>query len=464
MTEVLSGVEEALIERLGAVLPPQALLTGDRIDPRYQEDRRDRFSARPRFVLRPATTQEVSDALRLCDAAGQRVVVHGGRTGLSGAHRIVEGEAVLSLERMTAVGPVSTEGATLLAEAGAPLQAVQEAASAAGFTFGVDIGARGTATIGGNIATNAGGIRVLRYGMFRAQVAGLEAVLADGTILSGLRGLEKDNSGCDLNQLFIGSEGTMGVVTKALLRLHPAPADAMNALLAVPSLEAALSLLQRLRAALGPRLTACEVMWPGAYFGICRHQGRTPPLATEAPFYLLAESQSPTPGGAAEGFLDTLMEGIEDGLALDAVVSQSLKEYETLWEIRDGGAEFVRHLDKTASGDISVPLTRMADFAVASQKAVREVDPGADFYMFGHIGDGNLHYVFTTTRKEAALDRLYHVVADHGGAISAEHGIGVDKKPWLPLARSPGEIAVMRRLKRALDPNGILNRGRIFDL
>lgn len=456
---------EALLARLAQVLPQRALMIGDAVDPRYQEDRRNRPSARPPFVLRPGSTAEVAAGVAACHAFAQPLVVQGGRTGLSGAHRIWAGEAVLSLERMTAVEPVQPGATTILAEAGAPLQRVQEAALAADQIFGVDIGARGTATIGGNIATNAGGIRVLRYGMFRAQVAGLEAVLADGTILSALKDVEKDNCGYDLNQLFIGSEGTLGIVTRARLRLHPRPEIEANALLALPTIEAALVLLTRLRAAVGSTLSAFEIMLPGAYHGVTKHLGLTPPLATAAPAYVLAEIQAPA--GAAEAeeiFMASLVAAMEDGLALDAVVSQSPREFQALWDLRDGCPEYVRSLQHVASGDISVPTARIADFLQESQAALRAIDPETAFHVFGHLGDGNLHYVFQTPQKEPAMARLLQLVSDYGGSISAEHGIGVDKKPFLHLSRSPAQIATMRLLKTALDPHLILNRGRIFDM
>lgn len=453
----------ALLDRLGRVLPPAALLTGDAVAPRYQEDRRDRFSAPPRFVMRPGSTAEVAAALAACNAFGQPLVVQGGRTGLSGAHRVRPGEAVLSTERLTELAAPDPDSRTILAGAGVPLQRVQEAADQTGLIFGVDIGARGTATIGGNIATNAGGIRVLRYGMFRAQVAGLEAVLADGSVLACMRGLDKDNSGYDLNQLFIGSEGTLAVVTRALLRLHPRPAVESNALLALPSVEAALDLLWRLRKSVGGMLSAYEIMLDTIYRGVAGHLGMAPPLATPAPIYVLAEIQSETAGEAAPAaFMDCLAAALEDGVALDAVIAQSQREFLTLWELRDACADYLRGQDNIANGDISVPVPRIAEFLNESRRVLAQIDPEARFLIFGHLADGNLHYVFQTGCKDRAVDCLMRLVAAYGGSISAEHGIGIDKKPWLPLARSPAEIAAMQALKGALDPRGILNRGRIF--
>ena len=457
------GVHPALLDRLASVLPRNALLVGEAIDPRYQEDRRGRYSARPRFIARPGTTAEVAACLAACDAFGQPLVVHGGRTGLSGGHRIADGEGVLSTERMTALGAVEPLTRTILASAGTPLQMVQEAAEAAGYQFGVDIGARGTATVGGNVATNAGGIRVLRYGMFRAQVAGLETVLADGTVLSALRGLDKDNAGYDLNQIFVGSEGTLGVVTRALLRLQPKPLDEANAFIAVSSVAAALELLERLRRAVGSGLSAFEFMLPETYEGVTRFLGMPRPLATPSPFYVLAEVQSFWNDQAVERFSGLLMKALEDGVASDAVVSQSPREFQALWTMRDSCADYVRTLDHIMGGDLSVPVHRIEAFLSASQAAVRRVDPESGFLVFGHLGDGNLHYVIRTPKAHEAMDAVYGLVAESGGSIAAEHGIGIDKKPWLHLSRSAAEIATMRRLKVALDPKAILNRGRIFD-
>ncbi|SMH36529.1 FAD-binding oxidoreductase [Mesorhizobium australicum] len=457
------AADPALLERLASALPRNALLVGDAIDPRYQEDRRGRYSARPRFIARPGTTAEVAACLAACNAFGQTLVVHGGRTGLSGGHRIADGEAVLSTERLTLLGDVQPLTRTVLASAGTPLQAVQEAAAAAGYQFGVDIGARGTATVGGNVATNAGGIRVLRYGMFRAQVAGLETVLADGTVLSALRGLDKDNAGYDLNQLFIGSEGTLGVVTRALLRLHPKPLDEANAFVALSSVGAALALLERLRADVGSGLSAFEIMLPQAYEGVTGFLGMPLPLAARAPFYVLAEVQAFRDDQTIERFSQSLMEALDEGKAQDAVVSQSSREFQALWTMRDSCADYVRTRDHIMGGDLSVPIHHVEAVLAASQAAVRRIDPDTEFIVFGHLGDGNLHYVIRTPKAREAMVAVYALVAESGGSIAAEHGIGIDKKPWLHLSRSAAEINTMRRLKAALDPNAILNRGRIFD-
>lgn len=464
MPDDIMPCDADLIARLSSMLPPAALLTGAAIDPRYQEDRRARFSAPPRFVIRPSSTAELSAALAACNDARQRLVIQGGRTGLSGAHRIQPEEAVLSLERMTGLDAPDPQSRTIVAGSGVPLQRVQDAADGANLMFGVDIGSRGTATVGGIIATNAGGNRVIRYGMTRAQVAGLEVVLADGSVLSCMRGLEKDNSGYDLKQLFVGSEGTLGVVTRALLTLHAKPQFETNALLAMPSVEAAMALLQGLRSRLGETLSAFEFMTEDIYHGAASEAGASDPLATAGPIYVLAEIQSQQgQEAAADPFMECLSDAIADGLVLDAVIANSMREFLSLWEIRDSCADYIRRQDNVASGDISVPVRRIPKFLEESRRRLLQIDPASRFLTFGHLADGNLHYVFCTTRKEEAVACLMNLVSNFGGSISAEHGIGLDKKNWLPLARSAAEIDTMKRLKIALDPNNILNSSRVLD-
>ena len=321
------------------------------------------------------------------------------------------GEAVLSLERMTALEAPDRAAATIIAEAGAPLQMVQEAADAAGLMFGVDIGARGTATVGGNIATNAGGIRVLRYGMYRAQVLGLEAVLADGSILTSLRGLAKDNSGYDLNQLFIGSEGTLGVVTRACLRLHPKPATEVAAFCALGSLEAAIALLGLLKQRLGPLLSAYEVNFSPLYGAMIAGMAAPAPLPAGAPVYVLAEIQGNQAELDGERFASVLMQAVEDGIVDDVVVSQSPREFRALWDVREEANRFLFSIEGMIGVDISIPLARMAAFLRDAEAAIRAVDRSAEIYVFGHLGDGNLHYQVDTREPAAAYEIIYRGVA-----------------------------------------------------
>jgi FAD/FMN-containing dehydrogenase len=453
---------EAVLAELRPRLDAAAILAGDAVDPRYGDDLAGGDLLRPGLVLRPRSAEDVCTILKTFNAARLPLVVQGGRTGLSGAARVLPGETVLSLERMTRIEAMDVAAATLTAEAGAPLQTVQEAADAGGLLFGVDIGARGTATLGGNIATNAGGMRVLRYGMFRAQVLGLEAVLADGSVLTSLKGLAKDNSGYDLSQIFIGSEGTLGVVTRAALRLHPKPLSEVNAFCALPSLDAAIALLQLLRRNLGGLLSAYEVNFAPLYDHMVVE---TPaPLPVGSPVYVLAEIQGSEPDRDGERFAEMLMQAVEDGIVGDVVVSQSPREFHALWAVRERANPFLFAIKGLIGVDISLPLVRMGDFLAATETKVRELDRDADIYVFGHLGDGNLHYQVRTIEPAAVHDIIYRGVVEAGGSISAEHGVGLMKKAYLPLVRSEAEITAMRRLKAAFDPHAILNPGRIFDL
>lgn len=455
--------KDLVLAALTSRIDRTAILTGNDIDARYREDLAGKPGANPELVFRPRTTLDMSAMLSACNAAGLPLVVQGGRTGLSGGARVLAGEAVMSLERLTELSEVDTVSASIVAQAGVPLQLVQERADAAGLMFGVDIGARGTATIGGNIATNAGGIRVLRYGSSRAQVLGLEAVLADGTVLSSLKGLAKDNSGYDLSQLLIASEGTLGVVTRACLRLHPKPVTQAAAFCALPSLDAALALLAMLRGRLGNLLSGFEVILNPLMEEMVSHLGLQAPLALTSPVYVLTDIQGMMPGLDEEAFTEALSQALEDGMVEDVILSQSEREFHALWSLREDCNTFLFGIEAMLSLDVSVPLPKMSAFVEAALAAQAKADPEARSYIFGHLGDGNLHYTVKTDAYDVVTDAVFGCVAAVGGSISAEHGIGLDKKPWLHLTRSPDELSAMRRLKHALDPNGILNRGRIFD-
>jgi FAD/FMN-containing dehydrogenase len=352
--------------------------------------------------------------------------------------------------------------------AGTPLQAVQEAASQAGWFFPLDLGARGSCQIGGTIATNAGGNRVIRYGMMRDLVLGLEVVLADGTVLTSLNKLIKNNAGPDIRQIFAGSEGTLGIITRAVLRLHPQPRSTCTAFCAVPGYEQVVALLKHAKVSLGGMLSAFEMLWPDFYvMATTRVPGMPRPLPHGAFGYVLIESLGGDQDADQARFESMLEEADREGLITDAVLAQSAADARTLWQVRDASGEFPRMLWPSLGFDIGIPTRDIGSFVDACRDALRARWPDVETAFFGHIGDSNLH-LHAKVCEGPQPDRelagvVYGVVREWGGTVSAEHGIGLLKKPYLHYARSPEEIATMRAIKRALDPKGILNPGKILD-
>lgn len=460
-----------LVDNLRAIGGARGLLTGAEIGPRYRTDARGEGADLPRFVMRPASTAEVARMMAACHAARQPVTVQGGMTGLVLGARPQAGEAVLSLERMTAISPVDVAGRTLTVEAGVPLQRVQEAAAAAGLLFPLDLGARGSCTIGGNLATNAGGNRVIRYGMTRDLVLGVEVVLADGRVLNGLNGFIKNNAGYDLRHLFIGSEGTLGTITRATLRLYPAPQSQIVAFCALPDFEAVTRFLGHMQAGIGGDLSAFEVLWPATYAAIVGEVDSVrAPLAPGQGFYVLTELMGSDAARDQERFEAVLAEALEAGLLVDAVLSKSEAEVTALWDVRDGMAEAMGRREKAGSFDISLNVADMAGLETELTARLLQRAETAEVLIGGHLGDGNLHLTVAGTRAGAPLtpeeaeDVVYGLVGDLRGSISAEHGIGIYKRGHLPQTRSPEELAVMRGIKAALDPLNLLSPGRVFEM
>lgn len=457
-----SPVLRSLTDALGA----DAVLAGEAAGARYRVDFSHENACTPLAVVKPRTTEEVAAVMRLCAAHRQPVVVQGGMTGLCGGATPQPGELALSLERLTGVEGLDRASMTLTALAGTPLAAVQQAAADAGLLFPLDLGARGSCTIGGNIATNAGGNQVIRFGMTRSLVLGLEAVLADGTVVSSMNRMRKNNAGYDLKQLFVGTEGTLGIVTRAVLRLFPTLPAKQAALCALDDFDNAVALLQHLQARLGGGLSAFEAMWAPYFHYVLDHVPATRgPFARRHALYALVASESAEPETERERLERALADALERGLIEDAALAQSEREASAFWAIRDGIAEITPLLQPLLAFDVSMPISAMPSFLARVDRELGAFGRPVTNLVFGHVGDNNLHLTVTSGRAEdtrALAQIVYDATGDHGGSISAEHGIGALRREYLPRSRTPAEIELMRRLKAALDPLGILNPNRVL--
>jgi FAD/FMN-containing dehydrogenase len=454
-----------LLQTLQNIVGADNVLTGDAVRARAVSWV-DHSPCQALAIVRPASTEQVSRALAACHAAGQPVVPMGGLTGLVRGCTAGPHEIGLSLERMHRIESVDPVNRTITLEAGVPLQLVQQEADKHGLLYPVDFGARGSAHIGATVATNAGGNGVIRYGMTRDSVLGLEAVLADGTVISSMNQMIKNNAAYDLKQLFIGTEGTLGIVTRLVLRLREAPRSLQTAMVGCSGFGDVVQLLKHMDAALGGSLSAFEVMWNEFFRLVTTPPARgTPPLGQEHPYYVLLEAS----GGNAERdqarFEEALGEAIESGLVADAVVASSEAQREALWALRDDLEQFFR-LGMPVGFDISLPVSEMEDYVREVLARLEQQWPAYRRFVFGHLGDGNLHIIATGPPSRDAklgIERcVYEPLAARNGSISAEHGIGLEKQPWLALSRSEAELALMRRLKAAVDPKNILNPGRVL--
>src|ERR1700683_3471824 len=415
----------------------------------------------------PRSTDQVAGILRYCNEHRIPVQPQGGMTGLAGGAVPLVPCVVMSLERMRAIRELDSAAGTITVEAGVVMEAVQRAADSADLFFPLDLGGRGTCQIGGNISTNAGGNRVLRFGMARDLVLGVEAVLADGTVINALRKVIKNNTGYDVRQLFIGSEGTLGVVTAAVLRLFPKARSICTGLCAVNDYSDVMELLARARTGFASQLTAFEVMWPDFYRVGTVDLGRKPPLASGHGLYVLIETMCTEVEADQERYQRVIGEAVDAGIVSDAVIAKSQREVSEIWSVRDSPGEWqaAGHWPQL-SFDVSVPTGEIGQLVADIRAAIISRWPGLSALYFGHVADGNLHVsVRMSDRTITALDieeDVYRLVSARGGSISAEPGIGTWKKEFLHLSRSPEEIKLMRAIKQAMDPNGILNQGKIF--
>ncbi|MGL4322812.1 MAG: FAD-binding oxidoreductase [Beijerinckiaceae bacterium] len=445
------------------------VLTGNDIPVRNTHDWSPQPACNPVAVIRPVDAAGVSAAIQVCRSLQIPFVAQGGMTGLCGGATPLPGWVAVSLERMTGIEEIDTASTTMTVKAGTPLETIQKAADAAGLYFPLDLGSRGSCLIGGNLSTNAGGNRVIRYGMTRELVLGLEAVLPDGTIITNLNKLLKNNSGPDLKHIFIGAEGTLGIITRIVLRLFPKPHSEKAALCAVGSYHAVVKLLNAARSGLGPQLSAFEVMWPDYWHVVTEIVGTRTPIGKGHAVYVLVEAQGTDDmidGARFDAWLEKLM---TDGVLIDGAVSQSQSQLRDFWGVRDACSEFGRALGPHISYDVGLEVRRMDDFVQRCKAELANSIAGCESIYYGHIGDGNLHLVawvpdlpIEQQPKEEMDCIIYGIVRDMGGSISAEHGIGMVKKKWLGHARSDAEIALMRRLKKALDPDNLLNPGKII--
>lgn len=467
MDEAATTRASELRNALQGVLDASGLLFGADIGERYREDWRG-MRGDPIAVLRPATPDAVAATMRVLHRLKQKVVVQGGMTGLVNGAVPAANEVVLSLERLNRIEEIDAVSGTATVQAGVPLEALQNAAREHGLFFPVDIGSRGSCQAGGIVSTNAGGNRVLRYGMTRNSVLGLEAVLPDGTVVSRMGKIIKDNAGYDLKHLFIGSEGTLGIVTRALLILMPEPTSRDTALVALHDFASVVELLTLCRRRLGARLTSFELMWRD-YFALLTGPmkvGRDP-FDKPHPIYALIETMGTEGERDREVLMEALGGFIEQHPGVDIVLANSLAESNALWGLRDASGEATRWAAPVAGFDVSLPLQAMESWVEKVQAEMRSW--GLDhFQTYGHVADGNLHLVVGYPKSDPGMklrinDLVYRSIGALGGSVSAEHGVGLEKKKYLTLSRSAEEIALMKKLKAAMDPDGLLNAGRIFD-
>ena len=457
-----------IVNNFRELLGESRVKVGDEIPPKYRGLKKNCSFFNVECMVRPKTTEEVSKILKFCNRHNISVVAQGGMSGLVGGGETNSGDVILSLELFNEIDEIDPIDRILIAGAGVILQDAQEKVNAIDCMLPVDLGARGSATLGGLISTNAGGNRVIRYGMTRQSILGLEAVLADGTIISSMNRMLKNNAGYDLKQLFIGSEGTLGIITKSVMRLYPKPKSISTAFVGINNFNSLISFLSLMDQELSGGLGAFEVMWSNYYNCVIdNYPSMKMPLTPDYKFYVLLEMLGSDQVTDEEKFINSLEFAAREELISDVVIAKSDNDRNKLWAIREDVYEIYKKLSPSFTYDVSMPIKLMEIFSEKSIYEIKNVFPDATILIFGHLGDGNLHAVVSVgdsldSSHQKINDIIYGIVSNLGGSVSAEHGIGIEKRNYLKLSRNHEEITLMRNLKKTLDPNGILNPGKVI--
>lgn len=457
---------QALIELLGE----DRVLTGAALDSRYIHIWKMNDGLSAKALVIPNNTEEVSQIMKLAYEHHQKVIVYGGLTNLVGSTETEGDEIVISMEKMNAIEEIDTESRTMTVQAGVILQNVQELADRNDLLFPLNFGAKGSAQMGGIISTNAGGLRVFRFGMTRNLVLGLEVVLADGSVISSLKKIIKDNSAYDLKQIFIGSEGTLGIITRAVLKLVEKPLSRVSAFVGIKDYKKVVSLYKYLDKGLAGKLSAYELMWPETYKACTAEKtGQGPPLTQYHKYYVLVELMGSDQTQDHQALQALIEKALMDGQIEDAVLSHTESDLDWFWKIREDVHAFVSLCKVDQHFDISMPMPEIGDYVDSVSKKLRENKDVEWVFPFGHVADGNVHFVVGKLNDSEELtlwvnDVVYNPLKDLMGSVSAEHGIGLHKKKYLVLCRTPEEIELMKRLKKSLDPRGLLNRSKVLDL
>lgn len=461
-------MNESLVNELQRAIGPSKVLLGPAISTRYEHIWTMDIPLMAMAVLLPTTTQEVAAIMKICHAHNQSVVVHGGLTNLVGSTKTKEEEVVISMEKLTTIEEIDSSSRTMTVQAGVILEHIHQAAKEHDLLFPLNFGAKGSAQIGGAISTNAGGLRVFRYGMTRNLVLGLEAVLANGTIISSLKKIIKDNSAYDLKQLFIGSEGTLGIITKAVLKLVEAPKSRNSAWLGVSSYEKVVQLLKFLDKRFAGAMSAFELVWQHSFKTLTTPPSTVkPPLPYDFPFYVLVETLGSDPVKDQETFQQILAAAMEQELIQDAAIAFTESDQEWFWKIREDVYLLMQDCRIDQQFDVSLPIPKIGDYVTQTAAKLQTIPGVHVVHTLGHVADGNIHFAVGKTNNTKKLTRqinevVYKPLKVLGGSVSAEHGIGLDKKEYLSLSRNAEELALMRLLKNSMDPKGILNRGKVI--